>query len=177
MLKRKKIFINFFLFFLAFNFLFSFTQFVSGFNFVNSENEINQISKKYLKNTVKKPNIYFFILDAMMPLNEFENFYEKNLLDFENFYNQKKYSYYKQTENLYPDTTNALTALFFLEEIFIENENQKKQLKENIYRKFPKLLQKRYDPKLISELNNLGYEFKWIGNSYANCSRYITSIV
>ena len=45
-------------------------------------------------------------------------------------------------------------------------------LKPNIYKKFPGLLSHKYDPVLISELNKLGYEFKWIGNSFAACSRY-----
>ena len=30
----------------------------------------------------KKPNIYFFILDAMQPIKEFEKYYEMNLSSF-----------------------------------------------------------------------------------------------
>mgnify|MGYP001433252882 CR=1 FL=1 len=49
---------------------------------------------------------------------------------------------------------------------------QTQRIKPNIYKKFPSLLKKQYKPKLISELNELGYEFKWIGNSFADCSKY-----
>ena len=48
---------------------------------------LNDNNKQLIKN-VKKPNIYYFILDAMMPLNEF-NFYKEDLSDFKNFFNQK----------------------------------------------------------------------------------------
>ena len=57
--------------------------------------------------------------------------------------------------------------------IYVEDDNyEDDNLKPNIYQKFPKLLSKKYNPVLISELNKLGYEFKWIGNSFAACSRY-----
>ena len=58
----------------------------------------------------------------MMPLNEFKNYYKKDLSDFEKFYNQKEYIYFKDTLNFYPDTTDTLTSLFFLDEIFIKKE-------------------------------------------------------
>ena len=87
--------------------------------------------------------------------------------------NQKEYLYFKDTLNTYNTTANTLTSWFFLEEIFIEPNNYEiSNLKPNIYKRFPGLLNKKYNPVLISELNNLGYEFKWIGNSYAACSKY-----
>ena len=93
--------------------------------------------------------------------------------NFENFYDQKNYIYFKDTLNFYPDTQNILTSLFFLDKIFVESDNyDNNNLKPNIYKKFPALLSERYNPVLISELNKLGYEFKWIGNSFAACSRY-----
>ena len=85
-------------------------------NFEKNEDDI-------LTNNLKRPNIYFFVLDAMMPLNEFKDYYKKNLSNFEKFYNKKNYKYYKDTQNLYVDTTNVLTSLFFLDEIFIEAGN------------------------------------------------------
>ena len=74
-------------------------------------------NKVSLIKNVKRPNIYFFILDAMMPLNEFKDFYQKDLAKFENFYNQKKYIYFNDTLNIYPDTQDVLTSLFFLDKI------------------------------------------------------------
>ena len=139
--------------------------------------EVTEMSKQnnlIQSDNTKKPNIYFFILDAMMPLNEFENYYKINLSNFRNFYGEKKYKYFKNTLNLYPDTIATLTSLFFLkEEIYIDyNKEKKNEYKPRIYRTFPGLLRKQYNPVLISELKNLGYEFKWIGNNFADCSRY-----
>ena len=172
-IKKKKIYANFFLFFLIFNLLFSTIYFLT--EFYSHKKDI--VLKKRVNinsiNNLKKPNIYFFILDGMMPLNEFKDYYKKDLSIFENFYNKKNYIYYKDTQNLYPDTTDTLTSLFFLDEIFIEDGNyDNNNLKPNIYRKFPGLLNQKYNPLLISELNKIGYEFKWIGNSFAACSKY-----
>ena len=172
LIKIKKIFTIFFLFFLTFNLFFSVAQFAKEFNTQKKNYNIEK-QKINLTNDAKKPNIYFFILDGMMPLNEFKDYYKKDLNDFEKFYTQKEYIYFKDTLNLYPDTTDTLTSLFFLDEIFIKKGNyENNNLKPNIYKKFPGLLSQKYDPVLISELNKLGYEFKWIGNSFAACSRY-----
>ena len=77
----------------------------------------------------------------MMPLNEFENYYKINLSNFKNFYSEKKYKYFKNTLNLYPDTVATLTSLFFLEEeIYInykkEKENEYKPESMNLSRSF-----------------------------------------
>ena len=172
LIKEKKNYTNFFLFFLFFNFLISTIQLTT--ELYSTKKNINFEKKsEILTSSLKRPNIYFFILDAMMPLNEFKDYYKKDLSIFENFYDQKKYIYYKDTQNLYPDTTNVLTSFFFLDEIFIEDGNyDNDNLNPNIYRKFPALLNQKYNPLLISKLNKLGYEFKWIGNSYAACSKY-----
>ena len=175
LIKKQNFFSTFFLFFLSLNLFFSTllftTEFYSKKKIVKVlDNSSNQIIKK-----LKKPNVYFFILDAMMPLNEFENFYKKDLSDFRNFYIQKNYTYFKNTLNLYPNTSEILTSLFYLEEeIFVDykKDGNKDKYKSNIYKPFPGIMKKQYNPKLISELNQLGYEFKWIGNSFANCSRY-----
>lgn len=175
LIKRKKFFTNFFLFFLTLNLLFSFLSFATEFYSKKriieiSNNNINQLIKNK-----KKPNIYYFILDAMMPLNEFENFYKNDLSDFKFFFNQKNYKYFQNTLNFYPNTADTFTSLFYLEEEIFINSNdksKKNEYKPYIYKTFPGIMKKPYNPKLISELNQLGYEFKWIGNSFANCSRY-----
>ena len=172
LIKKKKIYTIFFLFFLTFNFFFSVAQFGNDFFSQKKDNYIKE-NKVNLINNIKRPNIYFFILDAMMPLNDFKDFYKKDLTKFENFYNQKKYIYFNDTLNFYPDTQDVLTSLFFLDKIYVKDNNfEDDNLKANIYQKFPNLLSQKYNPVLISELNKLGYDFKWIGNSYASCSRY-----
>ena len=172
-IKGKKIYTQFFIFFLIFNLFFSTIQFTKNFYSQKKNISFKKYNNDNLTNSIKKPNIYFFILDAMMPLNEFKDYYKKDLTNFENFYNQKEYIYYNNTINFYPDTAEVLTSLFFLDKIFIEDGNyEDNNLKPNIYKKFPGLLSERYNPILISELNKIGYEFKWIGNSYAACSNY-----
>ena len=175
LIKKKKFFANFFILFLTFNLCFSIYIFANKYSSQNIKVDSNNFkSKSLLVSNIKRPNIYFFILDGMMPLNKFEDYYNKDLVDFKKFFNQNKYKYFNNTKNLYPDTTYALTSLFFLEDIFIEygNYDEKNNLKPNIYKKFPSLLKKKYNPKLISEFNKLGYGFKWIGNSFADCSKY-----
>ena len=175
-IKKKIIISKFFIIFLSLNFFFSAVQLTTEF-YSKKKVEVTEISKQnnlIQSDNTKKPNIYFFILDAMMPLNEFENYYKINLSNFRNFYGEKKYKYFKNTLNLYPDTIATLTSLFFLEEeIYIDyNKEKKNEYKPRIYRTFPGLLRKQHNPVLISELKNLGYEFKWIGNNFADCSRY-----
>lgn len=173
-IKKKMIISNFFLIFLSLNFFFSALQFTTEFYSKKKVVEIFKQDSNFQNDKTKKSNIYFFVLDAMMPLNEFENYYKINLSNFKNFYSEKKYKYFKNTLNLYPDTIATLTSLFFLEEeIYINYKKEKKnEYKPGIYRTFPGLLKKQYNPVLISELKKLGYEFKWIGNNFADCSRY-----
>ncbi len=173
-IKKKIIISNFFIIFLSLNFFFSALQLTTELYSKKKVIELFEQDKKVQSDNTKKPNIYFFVLDAMMPLNEFENYYKINLSDFKNFYDEKKYKYFKNTLNLYPDTVATLTSLFFLEEeIYIDYKKEKKnEYKPGIYKTFPGLLKKQYNPILISKLENLGYEFKWIGNNFADCSRY-----
>ena len=50
------------------------------YNLKNNQSTIEQIKiEENLSNKKVMPNIYFFLIDAMMPLNEFENFYKKDL--------------------------------------------------------------------------------------------------
>ena len=173
LIKKKIFFTHFFFLFLIFNLFYSSIEFTTKSNSKDRNIRIEKYNAKNLTYDIKRPNIYFFILDAMMPLNEFKDFYKQDLRNFENFYTQKNYIYYTDTTNFYPNTTDVLTSLFVLDEIFVKKDNfEDNNLKPNIYKKFPTLLRERYNPKLISELNQLGYQFKWIGNSYAACSKY-----
>ena len=76
----------------------------------------------------------------MMPLNEFENFYKKDLSDFKIFFDQKNFRYFQNTLNFYPNTADTLTSLFYLEEeIFINSNDKSKKIeyKPYIYKTFP----------------------------------------
>jgi len=60
----------------------------------------------------KKENIYFFILDAMQPIKEFEKHYKLNTDDFLNYVENKNYKYIHKTINTYDNTTHSLSAFF-----------------------------------------------------------------
>ena len=176
---NKKINLSFFvIFFLIFNFIFSSTVLIPKVKKFYSNNEIKLQKAETTKlnsNFQDRPNIYFFISDAMKPLNEFENFYEIKLDDFRNEYQKYDYEYYRNTSNTYKWTELVMTGIFFLEENIYtpETQNLKKEdrkLKSKIFKTFPTLLKKEYQTELLKELSELGYNFKWVGNYMANCS-------
>ena len=74
-----------------------------------------------------------------------------------------------------------MTSLFFLDKIFkkplqLNPETQrvieKDNLKEKVYKKFPKLLKSKHKSDLIFNLENFGYNFYWIGNDFAHCAKF-----
>ena len=163
----KKKFFNFFLiFFLFFNFVFVSYKFIKIYKY----NETTKFNKKTEDTKVtlatnKNKNIYFFILDSMKPLNEFKKFYNLKLNNYENFFKINNYTYHNNVKN--NDTTEkSLTFLFNLD---IKNNFTYYDNKKNL--KFPRVLSGN-NSLLIQKLNSLGYDFKWIGNVYADCSRY-----
>ena len=169
----------FVMFFLIFNFIFSSTILTPKLKKFYSNNKI-KIQKiqttKFNANFQNRPNIYFFISDAMKPLNEFEDFYKIKLNDFRNEYQKFGYKYYKDASNTYKWTELVMTGIFFLEENIHtpETQNSKKEdrkLKSKIFKTFPALLKKEYQTELLKELSELGYNFKWVGNYMANCSQ------
>ena len=166
----------FVLFFLTFNFIYTGLILLSKLTAIKTENNIIELEEadpiRITSNKINKPNIYFFISDAMKPLNEFEDFYKIKLDDFENLYEKYNYTYYKDTSNLFIWTEPVLTGFFFLEEDIYTSDStdENKILKPNIYKTFPNLLKEEYKPVLIQELKKFGYKFKWVGNYSQNCS-------
>ena len=176
---------TFIIFFLIFNLIYSSIIVFPKLKVFSIDNKI--ISKKsdsiqLTLNNVRKPNVYFFLIDSMKPLNEFENFYDTKLNIFRNFYKEYDYTYYEDTTNLYMWTEPVVTSMFYLEENIYETNadnndsinwsesNSNKRLKPNIDKTFPTFLKNDYNPKLLVELNKLGYKFKWVGNYAQNCS-------
>lgn len=163
-LNKKKFFNAFFIFFLFFNF---FDQSLKFFNNYKSINEkITNDKKVFFSKKVGEQNIYFFILDAMKPLDEFEEFYKIKLTKFKEFYKDKNYEYFYNTKNNGISTEQSLTFMFNL-----DNKSSFDFYKHKNNLKFPKVLSTN-NSKLLNKLSRLGYDFKWIGNIYADCSRY-----
>ena len=78
------------------------------------------------------------------------------------------YQYIFNTVNTYNNTTHSLSALFYLDEIFDEEEKLKKDAKVL----YPSILRLNNKPILIKNLDKLGYNFKWIGNLFADCPKF-----
>jgi len=173
---RKKFLRLFLIFFMLFNLISSAVVLVINYN--NYYNQVISTPKETVNKeiSIKKknhPNIYFFIIDAMMPLDKFERFYEIDLNNFKNMFRKNDFVYYENTFNIYKGTAENFTSLFFLEDIYASNSDaDNKILKKNIFAKFPTILKETFRPKLISDLNHFGYGFKWVGNIYADCSKY-----
>lgn len=110
----------------------------------------------------EKNNIYFFILDAMQPIEGFEEFYDIDLQEYLQNYEKNQYYYINNTQSLHSNTQYSLTSLFYLDDISEKSKNIT----------FPVLMRSKIEPDLIYNLNNLGYNFKWVGNFYAYCPKY-----
>lgn len=170
---KKSIFIKrfIFIFFYLQFFLISFSLLQSNFtnsNFVMKNDNINkEILFSDLKNE-KKPNIYFFILDAMQPIKGFENHYKVNLSPFLKELKNMDYVYIHDTLNFYGDTKNVLASLFNLDKIL--TDDGKSKFKTPSY--FPIALKENKNSNLITILNNLGYDFKWAGNYFIYCPKF-----
>jgi len=145
-------------------------------NKLNTNKNENIIKENFTDNSnfLNNPNIYLFVVDAMKPLDEFESFYNLNLINFKKHYEKYDYSNYPNTSNTYKWTDEVLTSFFYLEKDIYQNENDSRdnlKFKPNILKTFPALLKKGYKPKLLIELEKYGYDFKWVGNYMSNCSK------
>ena len=167
---KKKEFLNRFIYIFFFlSFFYNFSQII----FKDKDIKISNSNKEniiYFEDKIKldKPNIYFFILDAMQPLDAFEKNYNADLQNYLKKFEQKNYNYYYNTSNIYDNTTHGLSAIFYLDEIFTK-ENELKNRTKILY---PTLLRENFKSDLIYNLDNLGYEFKWIGNFFAYCPKF-----
>ena len=161
---KKFIFIFFFLTF--FTSIFQILSFDKKSNIVKNDN-MNFINYPDNLNK-KKENIYFFILDSMQPIEEFEKYYKIDMKIFLQHVESKNFTYFKNTSNIYDNTKHSLSALFYLDKIF-DDKNTLNEGKKIFY---PSILREQNKSDLLINLINLGYEFKWIGNFFANCPKF-----
>lgn len=124
---KKFIFIFFYLQFFLILFSLSKLNLIKS-NSLAKDHQINEeILFSDLKNN-KKPNIYYFILDAMQPIKEFENYYKIDLSSFLNELKKKDYVYLDNTLNFYDNTADSLSTFFNLDKILSGNSIKKKTL-------------------------------------------------
>jgi len=167
-LSKKKLFNHFIIYFLSFNFIYLAFNFSNTFEFTKVIN--NQvITKKNSSKQNNRNNIYFVVVDGMMPIDDFEQFFKDkkdSLEDFKNEFRKYNYTYYTNTYNKYSRTNESLAAFF----------NLKNEIKKDLDRDrkilFPEILKPNFNPNLIRELKKSNYEFKWIGNSWADCIKF-----
>ena len=125
----------------------------------------------------KKENIYFFILDGMQPIGEFKKHYSFNKNIFLDKAKENNYTYNDNIINFYGNTIHNLSSIFYLDTIFDKKTCWDEDLscvitKKKINKLFPTLMRKNYNPDLLYNLQNLGYDFKWIGNFFAYCPKF-----
>ena len=159
---------KFFFIFIYLNFFFLLIEL----SFIKSNSVTNNIE---LKNEIlfpdlindKKPNIYFFILDAMQPIKDFEEYYKIDLNKFLNKFESKNYAYLDNTLNFYGGTKYDLSAFFNLDKIISDDGNLK--IKSSSF--YPLILKDK-NSNLLYNLDSLGYDFKWAGNYFAYCPKF-----
>ncbi len=162
-LKKNTFLIRFFFIFFSLSFFFILFKILSH-EEIKSEN-LNIYQPQIIfedKAQIKKNNIYFFILDGMQPLNDFEDFYKINLQNYLLNYEKNEFNYIHNTESLHSSTTYSLSSMFYLDNVSVESKNIP----------FPVVMRSKIKPDLIYNLDNLGYDFKWIGNFFAYCPKY-----
>ena len=100
----------------------------------------------------------------MGPIDKFDKHYKQNNNYFLNYVQKKNYSYFFNSKNFYESTDQNLSVIFHLDTIYDENGNNKY---DGMY---PSILRNNFpQPNLILNLNNLEYQFKWVGNIFAYC--------
>ena len=135
------------------------------------KNDIAKMNFIYRDNLkLVKENIYYFILDGMQPIEDFEKHYDIELKEFLSLVRNNKYSYIKNSKNYYGNTIHDVSALFYLDKIFLNRE--KEIFKENTKIIFPILMRHTEKSNLMVNLENLDYNFKWLGNFFAYCPKY-----
>ncbi len=134
----------------------------------NDNVKINFIYRDNLN--LAKENIYYFILDGMQPIEDFEKYYDVELNEFLSLVKNNKYKYIKNSKNYYGNTIHDISALFYLDKIFLNKE--KEIFKENTNIVFPILMRHTEKSNLMINLKNLDYNFKWLGNFFAYCPKY-----
>lgn len=160
---RKNIFfLRFFLLFFSLSFLFTIFQIIS-YEKIKKEKDTYTSEIIYQDNLkLEKKNIYYLILDGMQPIKDFEQFYKIDLENYLSKYKKKNYLYIHNTESLHDNTAYSLSSMFYLDNV----SDQSSKIP------FPVVMKSKIKPDLIYNLDNLGYDFKWIGNFFAYCPKY-----
>tara|TARA_B110000003_G_scaffold264770_1_gene289896 strand:- start:1522 stop:3144 length:1623 start_codon:yes stop_codon:yes gene_type:complete len=182
---QKKFFIRFLIIFFLIQYSFLFFQIYK--NYFYKKNNLNLTSNTFMGFTEdkinkikekKNRNIYYVILDEMTSLEQFEAMFGAQYKNINSIYELNDFHYINDYAS-FNLTTLTLASILNLNRIVevgdnISNYNHNKIL-------FPKSLSKVnfktfQQPKLLKLLDNLDYEFIWIGNNWGNCNNYNESL-
>ena len=107
-------------------------------------------------------NIYFFIVDAMPPIDVDTILLKTYSSIFLDDLSRKDYIYVPNTKWFYWNTTLSVGFIFNMNKVLIENSNST----------FPTIMKKKNLSNLEFNLQKLNYDIKWIGSHFANCNGY-----
>ena len=162
-IKKNTIFIKYLLVsYLSLNFILGLSNVIisSQTKNIDKVNNINHENINFKEKNGK--NIYFFIIDAMPPIEVAENLFKTNSNIFLNNMNKKKYVYVPNTKGLYGSTFLSLGSIFNMNTVSMEDTNST----------YPTVMKKKNISNLEYNLSKLNYDIKWIGSHFANCNGY-----
>ena len=167
--KKKNNLINLFLtFFFLLNLIVEVNRITSIENIIEIEKNKNFSYENLKIDSNNKNNIYFFILDAMPPIQLADTILKTDSRQFLNDLDLLDYVYLPETNGLYGNTFLSIGSIFNMNPIEINEYGESKI--SNL--EFPIILRKKNLSNLEFNLNKLNYEIKWIGSHFANCHGY-----
>ena len=124
--------------------------------------------------SLEKKNIYFIILDAMPPIEIADKTLGINSINFLNNLKKEGYQYIENSKSVYGNTFFTIGSIFNFKPFVDKNGKITYEFDDINYPglTYPTLLRKKNISNLEYNLNIMGYEFKWIGNHFANCFGY-----
>ncbi len=173
--KKKTNFINKFI---AIYFVLNFFLLIGSiFNINPSNTKITNNSFKFEKLEIFNPdrkNIYFFLLDAMPPIEISDKIFGTNSNEFLNNLSKKGFEYIRNSSSFYGNTFFSVGSIFNFKVFEGKNKKVAYNIEEmkNPELAFPTFLRYKNTSNLEFNLNNLGYRIKWIGNHFFNCYGY-----
>ena len=177
-IKQKKKLITFLCLFFLLQYFYSGVVYYQNYrNYDSNKTSFNNaklISNDQIKNSLKKKNtknIYYVIVDEMTSINEFNSLFGAKLTKEELINDSEEFIYFDDYSS-FNTTTLTIASIFHLDRIVKVGDDVSKYNHSKIL--FPKNLSKNnlitsQEPRLVRLLNNINYNFKWVGNNWGNC--------
>ena len=168
---KKLLFLKYLLtFYFIFNSLFFTYQIINKYKYNSNLEKIdsNLINEDLKFDEINGKNIYFFIIDAMPPIEVADKFFNSNSDIFINELDDKGYRYIPNTQTLYGSTILTIGSMFNMNRLKLNKRSM--PVERGI--SFPAVMKKQNFSNLEYNLKKLKYKIKWIGSHFANCQGY-----